>query len=1023
MVSKELWGLLESLDLLSNKAVFFLDEKNGETYALPSETQKKIDIIQPDAFYIFNNQPYILFFDLKQNNETREQEIHKQVWSFDSSPIIFIIKSNEIQIFNAFSYEKKKDKLQQIRITDEERNKTFSFWNLQSGESWKWLQLNQYKTNVQKKRVNQRLFENIKEVREKLTDNNTENHLSDDDANILILRLIFIRYLIDRNVKIDEDYIKGNSIHERRKSFGDLIEQPEKLKTFFDFLNEKFNGVLFKNADIQLSDYQGMSLANIFNEKQEPNTLTLFYNTTFYFEVFDFSIIPVEVISGIYESLISPETRNEHSAIYTPSFLVEYMLTDTVDEFLEKNKTSECKIFDPACGSGIFLVQAYRRMVDKEKKIYGEKVNKIRLREIAQNNLFGIDLNEQAIKVTCFSIYIAILDYQDPKTILDKFKFPRLIDDNFFGDVDFFETDKTHPLNTILKSVKFDFILGNPPWKKDKSDKHLKWVNSSKTYSKKMDGELEIAQSFLMRSKEFMDSHTVAALIVTSTMFYNVSPTAKEFKKDFLTKFCLNKFFDLSPVRHLVFAEKDSPASIVYCRLSDGNNHLDNVVKHLSIKYNSFLKYFKTMVIEKYDQKEIQQKFFLENPWMFKVALYGNTLDFIFLKKLEKKQRRLLDLFDGVLLFKGAGIHKGTKEKFESFPSIIHKEIIENSEVEKYFSKSNTGHIVSEEDSYIKSGRQEGLFEGMQILIKEQAKNESEIVISLTDKTYVFRSGVFSLSSVHKKDDLKCLYAFLLSKLYEYYVFITSGSWGVSTRPQIRLDEEYLAFPYIEVSKEIRNKLIGLAEQFIEISTSTVLYDNLNRINEIVSSQYDVNLYEKDLIDYVLNVSRYQFQENKQHLVSEFTVLDEDHYRNKKLVLTQYADVFIKEFEKIYADEYLQVDVYTIHDFIAMNFSFLKNKTEGKPQVDLLSELSDVKELFKKISGLSISKIASSTNPELNLFIQKEIKGFEQNSFYIIKPNEYKCWHRAMAWYDVAEIKEAIEQAELTYLKEHSDGY
>ena len=55
--------------------------------------------------------------------------------------------------------------------------------------------------------------------------------------------------------------------------------------------------------------------------------------------------------------------------------------------------------------------------------------------------------------------------------------------------------------------------------------------------------------------------------------------------------------------------------------------------------------------------------------------------------------------------------------------------------------------------------------------------------------------------------------------------------------------------------------------------------------------------------------------------------------------------------------------------------------------------------------------------------IQKEIKGFEKNSFYIIKPNEYKCWHRAMAWYDVAEFKEVIQKAEVEHLNEEFNGF
>lgn len=1023
--SNSLHTLLQDLNLLDNNAVFFRNKEDGILFpGFSDEVVKKLDIIKPDAYFVFNAQPYILFFDLSQGDERHnEDSIHKQVWSFDNSPLIFIVKETEIEIFNSFSFDKKQNRLQEIRLSTSERNERFSFWNLQSGECWKWLQEEHYKTTIQKRRVNQKLFENIKLVRETLTFDNQDTPLTEDEANILILRLIFVRYLIDRNVRMDTEYISGDTILARRKSFSDLIQKPRKLNQFFTQLNDKFNGVLFKDIKLQITKDQATYLSWVFNTQSIPGQKDLFEGQDFYFEIFDFSIIPVEVISGIYESLISEETRNEQSAVYTPAFLVDYILGETVDKYLNRTKGSECKIFDPSCGSGIFLVQSYRRMVDAEKKLYGNRIKKSRLKELAQNNLFGIDLNAQALKVTCFSIYIAILDYQDPKTILDNFHFPRLIDENLFA-VDFFEQSVDHPLNNLIKNISFDFILGNPPWKKDKSVAHLNWINSTSIYSKKVDGGIEIAQSFLLRTKEFMNERTVSALIVTSMVFYNVSTTSKEFKNSFLSTFCLDRFFDLSPVRRLIFEEKSSPASIVSYRLANGNNYKKNIVRHTSVKSNIFLKYFKTLIVEKFDQKKIQQIHFIENEWMFKVALYGNTLDFTFLKRLETNKKKLLDVFDGKKIFKGAGIHKGTKDKYESFEPIIGKTIIENSEIQKYYSISPTSKVISKAESYIKSGREEGLFNGKQILIKEQAKNESEIVVSLTDNSYVIRSGVFSLSTETEIDLLRCIYAYLITDIYEYFVFITSGSWGVSTRPQIRLDDEYLTFPFIDPSKRVKEQLAVLVDEFtapavafyqdFTLGTYPISLNALERINEVVNCLYGINGFEKDLVNYVLGVSRYQFQESKQAIFSRKVDAD-------RTTLLEYADVFVQEFARIYPDENMTVEVYPMTYFIAINFVF--NSEQGEPVLRVINEETDESVVLKKIaSSLSISKITSSKDNTKNIYLQKDIKGFEPNSFYIIKPNEYKCWHRAIAWYDLAEVRETIEAAEYELIKNSANG-
>ena len=108
------------------------------------------------------------------------------------------------------------------------------------------------------------------------------------------------------------------------------------------------------------------------------------------------------------------------------------------------------------------------------------------------------------------------------------------------------------------------------------------------------------------------------------------------------------------------------------------------------------------------------------------------------------------------------------------------------------------------------------------------------------------------------------------------------------------------------------------------------------------------------------------------------------------------------------------MEIYTLNHFIALNFIFLENKPNKKI---IYPDKKEEKEVLKRLANnLSVEQITNTQDPTKNLFLQKDIKGFENNSFYIIKPNEYKCWHKAMAWYDVAEFKEAIQKAELNRL-------
>ncbi|MFA9192677.1 DNA methyltransferase [Flavobacterium sp. FZUC8N2.13] len=1014
-------SILNQLDLIENKAVFFRDKEEGEVFnGFSSDINKKLEDIKPDAFYVFNNQPFILFFDLTSNTDLeKENEIHKKVWSFDNSPIIFVIKNAEIKIYNALNFEKHKG-LEEIELSEKERNKKFSFWNLQSGEAFEWF-YEKHKKTVLKKRVNQQLFENIKRTIIILKDN---FGLEESLAKILVLRLIFIRYLIDRKIKIDTSFIHGSKddLISRRKSLSELIANPKQLVDFFDYLNKRFNGVLFKDSNIELNFDQANLLSKLFNPDgvSAEDKRNLFSDFDFQFDVFDFGIIPVELISGIYETLLDEETKNATSAVYTPPFLVDYILTQTVDNFFEENEsTSECKIFDPAMGSGIFLVQGLRRMIEREKELYPNDDNLTfgnKIRTIAERNLFGIDINEEAINVACFSIYVALLDYQEPGNI-DVYKFPNLKDKNFFK-AHFFDLTKEDIWNN-LKNENINFILGNPPWRNNDTPEHLDWLKN--TRFDEIVSDKQIAQSYLIRVKDFVRDESKVALIVTSKVYYN--DKAQKLKKFFLENNYITEIFDLSPVRNIVFENAKNPGAIIFFRvnINKKEENSQSIIKHISLKQNRFFnKYSKTLVIEKFDRKQIKQLHFIENKWMFKVALYGNTLDFLLLKRF--KENKSLDKFlDNNSIINGNGIKKGTPKNYFDF--LIGLPIIQTSQIqENYTFIRENFPKLNKHDVYLEAGRELSLFKGKKIILGKRTKFETHLNISVIEDDCVYTDSVNSITfNFNNETYISEIFGILKSKFSTYFQYLTSANWGVYY-PEIN-KSEYLSFPFFEPSGIQKNKLISLVDNLLQpykefykeypegIFQGDPSEKIIDKINSIVEEIYQITGYEKDLIDYVLNVSRYQFQESKQHLVSNF---NNDDHRNEKSVLKRYAEVYIQEFEKIYDDEYLQVEIYSLDYFIAMNFVFLNEKPNEKI---IYPEKKDEKQVLNSLANsLSIHQITDAKNSEQNLFIQKDIKGFEKNSFYIIKPTEYKCWHRAMAWYDVAEFKEAIQKAELERL-------
>lgn len=994
---KRLPRLCENLGLSRNNGLVEVRGHSNWKEQIPEEIQlslkvkKQLDILQPDAFYHFHNVPLILFFENPADDDI--PRIHRQAWCFNRAPVIFINRDTGIEVYNAFHYEDRG--LKKITVDEADIGTRFSFWELQSGNTWKWIEENFFKGRIKKYRVDTCLLNNIRAAVTKL-----ENEgIPLKTANVIILRLIFTRYLIDRGVIMDEKFIEGDpSEKERRKeSFNRLIPDRERLYLFFDHLKERFNGNLFERHDDEnmIKQEHLELLSMLFKGKLETGE-------RFLFDVYDFSIIPIELISGIYESIIDDKKREENAAIYTPTFLVDFVLQQTVERYLEENDAGDCRVLDPACGSGIFLVEAFRRMAEREMS--RGKICDDTLKELLETNIFGIDKDETALNVAIFSLYIALLDYKEPKDI-KKIKLPELLNKRLFR-ADFFDTG--HAFNHIIKNAGLKFIIGNPPWRSDKSPLHLMYAARYPVT------DFQIAQTFMIRTGDFSQETTESAFVVTSSVIHK----AKKFREYFLDNFYMDKVLDLSSVRRFIFKGAVNPAAIVFFRCADRCDTKENSVNHLSLKPNVFLTHFDTLVIEKNDVNLIKQKYFMEYRWMWKTVFYGNILDFHMLKRLEDLKENLKKIIaDNDGIFEGNGILEG-KPKEEPFSFLVGFPVVETEQITSYYTvvDKNTRRLKLE-DTYLEKGRKPELYEGEHVLLRRRMTKETKLTVSYTESSCVFRNSAYSIASRNCPDELKEMYGIFISKLFTYFQFMTSANWGIYL-PEVNLDE-YLSFPHARIKD--KKKFVALVDRFIsyykEYYTGTLRPENIplppefEQINRMVNEAYEIDDIEKDLIDYVLDVSRYLFQEGKAYK----TVLR----KVKDAELKQYGQIFYDHFASIYNSpgEYFQVEYFYLDYFAAMKFKIVPDKPSGDEEIVRSAEKDPEKIIFTALAQkASLYKLTD------RLYVNKVIKGFEDDFFYIIKPNEFKSWHRAIAHIDLAEFIDAINKAESEEMKEKNNG-
>ena len=460
-----------------------------------------------------NNDPVIVFCKFQHiPNEKELLDQFRRVWCMARPRCLYIAFPGELRVYslNQLPTQDVEDlretaQLALLRkVTDVV--KTLHKYRREQVESYHLFEDERFGTLDQ--RADKRLIEDLKIVRESLLNKGLEPQY----AHALIGRSIFIRYLEDREVltpRYFEEIAEKNPHWQYLLSCEldkpDLTQGQEKrcyyrvlldkgfTDALFDKLAEDFNGDMFPKNDLEKNAVDGTHLKLIHQfllgdaDEQRPKL---------FFWAYDFEIIPIELISNIYEEFyhISKEV-DDKGTHYTPSMLVEHVLSQVLTG---ARLAGNPRILDPACGSGIFLVESFRRIVRyRVMKQEGKPLPSSELKAILRDQIAGIEINEEAIRIAAFSLYLALLHYQTPPSILEGRPLPNLIyqnsqkrDEQHFqilhhsnafaltqDDVEILlqslHEDKGREnrlrLLRIAKKLalnlhSFDVVVGNPPW-------------------------------------------------------------------------------------------------------------------------------------------------------------------------------------------------------------------------------------------------------------------------------------------------------------------------------------------------------------------------------------------------------------------------------------------------------------------------------------------------------------------------------------------------------------------------------
>jgi type I restriction-modification system DNA methylase subunit len=426
----------------------------------------------------------------------------------------------------------------------------------------------------------------------------------------IIDRIIFLRICEGRGI---ESYgrllalTEGNHIYPR---LGKLFQQAD----------DRYNSGLF-HFKVEKGRYEPPDQLTL-SLTLDDNLLRRIFTGLYYPESpYVFSALPADMLGQVYEQFLGkvirlteghrakvddkPEVKKAGGVYYTPTYIVEYIVENTVGKLLSGKTVKQAatlKILDPACGSGSFLLGAYEYLLKWHLAFYVEtdpvkwaKGNKPRLiqvsggswrltiaerKRILLDNIYGVDIDAQAVETTKLSLLLKVLEGETSQTIqlelLNERALPDLGDNIKCGNslvapdfyqqqqMSLFDDEERYRINVfdwkgefpdIFKTGGFDAVIGNPPWGALLSGAELEYLrHQNRNIIVRM---IDSFMYFVYQGSEKLKTHGYFGMILPDVILYQTDN--QKLREFIISKFIIHRILNMGDV----FKKVTRPSSIL----------------------------------------------------------------------------------------------------------------------------------------------------------------------------------------------------------------------------------------------------------------------------------------------------------------------------------------------------------------------------------------------------------------------------------------------------------------------------
>lgn len=484
--------------------------------------------------------------------------IHRKVWNQNVVPFLLVRTPTDVRLYSGFCYRPADGEtppeqrgVLEVSVAFGEvldRLKDLHASRIDDGTIWRARE----RQIDPSSRVDWRLLNNLKALGHWLSDTNLEPRV----AHALIGKFVYLRYLRDRDILSDRK-LEALGVN-RSHAFGrnaTLRGVQALIKSVDNWLNGSIFPFPFSGRRAPTTKHIQRVAGVFLGDDPESGQLHLDFGA------YDFSFIPIETLSVIYEQFLSAEAQNhEKGAYYTPIHLVNFMLSELDDmRRLEPGAT----VLDPSCGSGAFLVQCYRWLVERHLA-RGGKLRPSELRELLVKSIFGVDRDVDACEITGLSLLLAMLDYLDPPDLQSTphFKLPNLMGRNVFVG-DFFDPDSSWASEPPAR--RYDWVVGNPPWIQagqtgQDANVHARgWMDEHATTHPVTNND--VAEAFAWKAMGHVAPAGAVALLLPAMTLFKDSPV---FRSRFFAENDVAAVANFTNLRRDLFVRAETPAAALF---------------------------------------------------------------------------------------------------------------------------------------------------------------------------------------------------------------------------------------------------------------------------------------------------------------------------------------------------------------------------------------------------------------------------------------------------------------------------